>query len=68
MNVSLGGVDTFQSDSHNAFIIHASVLKYSIVMYDVEVRFTRINRQLEYRIDTLVSSRIPSFLDDWEFV
>ena len=68
MNISLGGMDTFQSDSHNAFVIHASVLKYSVVIYDVEVRFTRINRQLEYRVDALVSSRMLHILDEWDFL
>lgn len=38
----------------------AIYLKYSLIVYDMEVRFTRINRQLEYRVDVLVSSRIPA--------
>ena len=44
MNITLGGMDTFQFASDDSFVIYASIIKFSVIIYDVEIRFTRLNR------------------------
>ena len=57
-NKTLFGNQFYTEDSRQV-VIYANLAKYGALLFDVEVYLTKINQQLQYRIDVLIGDRLP---------